>query len=113
MERLKRFIEGETVAVCYDGKWSRAVEGEIIKNLPGQLWVKFVPWLDESSEAATIIASVDPETGNLGGWLIGDREVGIMRMLGTKGDWYSVYKLTDLTDSGYQVKAPQGSKNGN
>lgn len=110
------FTQDEIVAVCYDGKWSRAVEGRVISVGPTmeriatlQKWIKvrFKPWANEA--AGFVEIRCEPRGPNddpyFGGWLKGDGELGIMQILGCRGDWYSVIKAKKLADANYPIEA--------
>ena len=101
------FAVGEIVAVCYDGKWSRAVEGKVIEAANDHIIVEFKPWANEECGFVQMIVSDDISEGRpcYGGWLSGQAELGIMRMLGTHGDWYSVWKAKELIDEKYSLQA--------
>ena len=104
-----KFTEGMPVAVCYDGKWGRAVEGRITSVGPGAKrgepeWVKvrFLPWKNE--EAGFVELLFEPnDRGWYGAWLTGPGERGILRMLGCQGDWYGLVAIKVLDEYGIEV----------
>jgi hypothetical protein len=103
--RSKRFTPrlGMEVAVCYDGKWSRSQLGEVVAVNKRTFDVAFVPWASDTTERHTLHISRRKSKKSYGGWLVGGGEVGILRWLGCRGDWYSVLPAHLLRDSGYTV----------
>jgi hypothetical protein len=108
------FKKGEKVAVCYDAKWSRAVEGIVLTEGEKQFTIQFKPWANDEAgfirltvrKYKTLICREYPKLGyneGYGGYLKGNGELGIIRMLGGNGDWYSVYKLRRLKRNHYKV----------
>jgi hypothetical protein len=106
---------GQSVAVCCDGKWSRAVLGVIVRVERKKFVVRFVPWAstgkdgDEPQEVEMTVIRRKASgrggrrgIGSYGGWVVGSGEVGILRGLGCRGDYYSVIPRERLeTDAIY------------
>lgn len=88
-----RFIPvvGMDVAVCYDGKWGRAVPGQITRPTKHGFAVRFVPWASEDAGEVEMDVVWYKKRGRYGGWLTGQGEHGVMAWLGCRGDWYSVW----------------------
>lgn len=111
------FAENERVAVCYDGKWTRAVEGFVAGvgpkrsskgKTPRWIKVRFVPWVNEEAGEVEILC-VPEGAGkgkpvSFGGWVKGESEHGVMRMLGCEGDWYGIQKAEVLEKAEYAIK---------
>lgn len=104
---------GQSVALCYDCKWSRAVLGVIVRVERKKFVVRFVPWASgrgsdvQEVEMIVIRRKASGRGGRrgigcYGGWVVGSGEVGIMRGLGCRGDYYSVIPRERLeTDAIY------------
>lgn len=127
MKRTKWEPEpGDLVAVCYDGKWGRAVEGEVLLVGGGGNWIniKFIPWANEEAGSVRMwccreFGPVDGRTSfrrypifyrkaperiplnRFGGWITGNGELGILRWLGCRGDFYFVFPVSELASEGY------------
>ena len=89
---------GDTVIVCYDGKLGRAVAGTVKARRGFALSVEFVQWAEPQTKPVTNwFVRTSPES--FGGFLrVKDS---LMRMLvGTPGDWYSVFCPTTLALDG-------------
>jgi len=100
-------VLGQDVGVCYDGKWSRAVPGIITEVRRRSFVVLFVPWPNTESGLAVPI-TFHRRKGRrrpYGAWLIGEGEGGILRMLGCRGDWYTVFPAKLLKLQGYLKQA--------
>lgn len=78
---LKGLRIGSVVAVCYDGKEGRARAG-IVERVPGKgtVWVRF-----STKGRELCIRFIRGQ-----GWDTSDEQIGIMRMLGARGDFYSI-----------------------
>lgn len=107
------FVENETVAVCYDSKWGRAVEGRVVSvgpkgktNVPEWIKVRFMPWANEEAGFVEMFCEPEFHKGHphYGGWIRGEGELGILRNLGCEGDWYSILKTETITSGGYEVE---------
>lgn len=78
---LKSLRIGSVVAVCYDGKSGRAKAGLVDRVLSkGTVWVRFL--VMERELRIKFVRG--------GGWDASDGQFGIMRMLGARGDFYSI-----------------------
>lgn len=98
------FQVNEIVAVCYDGKLTRAVEGKILYTTPKglRIGVEFKPWSNE--EIGFVKLHIQRTTGIYSGILEGIGESRIMRSLGIRGDYYKVFPLHEVLDQGYNVE---------
>lgn len=94
-------VVGMEVAVCYDGKWGRAVRGQIVKPAMYGFVVRFLPWANENAGEVEMNIVWHKKQGLYGGWLAGRGEAGIMAGLGACGDWYSVLPTELLESKGY------------
>lgn len=102
---------GQSVAVCYDGKWSRAVLGSVVRVERKKFVVRFVPWASDVGAQEVEMSVIRRKAsghggrrgiGSYGGWVVGSGEVGILRWLGCRGDYYSVIPRERLeTDAIY------------
>lgn len=105
------FSKGEKVAVCYDWKWGRAVEGIVVDvseiNKNGiNLWikVKFLPYGKEEIGFVEMICQPDEEN-LMYGYVNGKgKSPGIQKLLESAGCGHSVLKLNELKKLGYDVK---------
>lgn len=78
---LKSLRIGSLVAVCYDGKAGRAKAGRVERVLgKGTVWVRFTA-MDRELRIKFVRGD---------GWDTSDGQFGIMRMLGLRGDFYSL-----------------------
>lgn len=93
----------EIVAVCYDGKMTRAVEGKILYTTPKgrKIGVQFKPWSNERAGFVQLYCHKGEDYYS--GILEGIGENGIMRWLDSPGDYYAVYPLSTVKDQGYKV----------
>ncbi len=111
-----KYKAGRIVAVCYDGKWSRAVEARIVAVTPHWIDLEFVPWANEEAGIIKMRAFNEAERKttwsnrtkrrsrrNYAGWVVGTGENGIMRWLGCHGDFYRVVDCKILLDNYYTV----------
>lgn len=97
------FTKGEKVALCYDGKWCRGVEGIVLYVWSDGVEVQFKPWANEKAGFVKIRCEQTTDSG-FGGWLSGVGEIGIMRGLGCDdGDWYSLVAIEVLERNGCSV----------
>lgn len=111
------FKKDNTVAVCYDGKLTRAVQGKVTFISPKgrELTVKFLLWANE--EAGFILDSFRRsneigEVGSIGktftyytGIIKGRGEFGIQKfLLGYSGDYYTVLPESVVIEEGYTVE---------
>lgn len=89
-DNMKRFKpkSGDRVYLYYDGKLGREVEGVITRSSGFWVDVAFSPWAGDGERVSIRAVRRSPE--HFGGYLRGAGEAGIMRMLGGKGDYYSV-----------------------
>ena len=85
---LKTLRIGSAVAVCYDGKEGRARAGIVERVLgKGTVWVRF-----STKGRELCVKFIRGE-----GWDTSDEQIGIMRMLGLRGDFYSL-KSADVQE---------------
>lgn len=98
---------GDRVAVCYDGKVSRAMEGVVTGTKQNtRIRVRFNTWLD--NEPVETWFPRRARTNRYGGKRhtfakfvrVGDSLMS--KLFDAPGDWYSVYKVSDL-DPDYQA----------
>ena len=102
-----RFSVGDTIYVCYDGKLSRSLPATVTRvDHDGETWISFVPWLQETG-SPPVACQLETDHGSLGCWVSGASEVGIMRSLGCRGDWYSVVPVETFIEFGYEIPTAQ------
>jgi hypothetical protein len=89
---------GNTVAVCYDGKWGRRVKGEVIATCKGhKILVRFPEWGKEHKiiEHWFKVKRRKIKYGGprkyFAGWVPVERSL-MQILFGVPGDWYAVYK---------------------
>ena len=84
---------GEEVAACYDGKSGRATAGTVIEAAEDSIRVKFKRWDDPEQ----VLEHVFPRHNEI---CFGDYvpvEESLMEMMvGSCGDWYSIFRLSDM-----------------
>jgi hypothetical protein len=109
---MPRHTVGMSVAVCYDGKWTRAVEAKIVglgppnkHKQPKWIKVRFLPWANEEAGFVEMLFKPNLSRGFYEGYLVGGGENGIMRMLGVKGDYYNLWPMRDIFKAQYKVGA--------
>lgn len=113
---IVKYKVGQIVAVLYDGKWSRAVKARVTVAKSRYIELEFMPWVNEIEGLVRMRATnlASKRTSWLdrtkrrgrryyGGFLNGQGELGIMRMLGVEGDFYSVLPCKDLLAEGYNI----------
>ena len=83
---------GDTVAVCYDGKWARKVKGEVIRqHNRHHITVRHKLYADDVIVETRFRATRRKSRRGFAGWVRTD--CALMPMLfGAPGDWYRVYK---------------------
>lgn len=99
---LKTAKAGDRVAVLYDCKYTRAVEGKVVRKYKGMIEVQFVPWANE--EAGLVSAGFINRRGRLVGYLVGKGENRIMRSLGCPGDYYEICSYDEVIEEGYTIE---------
>lgn len=97
------FKVNEIVAVCYDGKLTRAVEGKVLFTTPKglRITVSFKPWANE--EVGFVELHCQRRPWGYSGFLQGVGENLVMRSLDIPGDYYRVFSLEEITSQGYKV----------
>ena len=98
---LKTAKAGDRVAVLYDCKYTRAVEGKVVRKDKEMLEVEFVPWANE--ESGLVSAGFISRRGRLGGYLVGKGENRLMRSLGCPGDYYELCSYDEVIEAGYKI----------
>ena len=100
------FTVGESVALLYDGKFCRAVEGKITYVSPQEKTIQiiFTPYANEEAGNVIMFARINRKKSCASGYLKDRGELGIMKGLGAKGDYYRVYKKDFVISEGYKVK---------
>lgn len=98
---------GDRVAVCYDGKVGRAVEGVVTGTRQvGRIRVKFNSWTNNEPVEAWFPRRQRPvryggKRYNYGKFVPVENSL-MDALFGSGGDWYTVYKVSDL-DEHYQT----------
>ena len=88
---------GDTVAVCYDGKWSRRVKGIVLATRQtGRIQVRFNSYDDDTETTKWFPRRSRPHRHGgkpfyYGGHVTDDTSLGSV-LFGMPGDWYSVYE---------------------
>jgi hypothetical protein len=90
---------GQTVAVCYDGKWSRRVPGHILATKHGyKILVEFMEWAgEEGTEPIRHWFRVRPAKRRwrqekfFAGYVPVKKSI-MEHLFGAPGDYYAVYK---------------------
>jgi hypothetical protein len=100
--RFKPYV-GKKLAVCYDGKWSRAKIGIVTCVNRRYFKVKFIPWANEGVGEVELNIARRKSSKSYGGWLIGEGELGILASLGCRGDWYSVLPIELLLENNFKI----------
>ena len=95
------FKVGETVAVCYDGKWGRRQEGLVVANCKGRrALVVFDTYVDNEPKVHWFrVKNYGRRWGGRGKKIAGyvPVEDSLMKALfGCPGDYYVVYKATEV-----------------
>ena len=91
---------GQTVAVCYDGKWGRRVKGVVIATKQSRICVRFNLWSDPAVQVTHWFHARrkgrkygGPSKRHAGFVPVDDS---LMQKLGIgPGDWYAIYKWRD------------------
>ena len=91
--------KGDKVAVCYDGKLSRAVEGVVKKRRGFALLVEFKEWASRPNDNTVQNWFVRLSPYSFSGYLRVDDSL-MKMMVGTPGDWYSVFSGEYLMGEG-------------
>ena len=102
---------GDLVVACYDGKALRISFGVVQKVSHLKMTVKMIPWLSEGEPKESTLRAIRSYEGSFFGFLRGENELGIMRALGTSGDYYSFHPLSHLNILGeYDLKVESDVK---
>lgn len=85
--------KNDVVNVCYDGKLGRKVEGKVISRKGFAVLVEFIEWASDShKKVQNWFVRTSPDS--FGGYLrVPDSFM--KTLVGTPGDWYSVYDIND------------------
>jgi hypothetical protein len=88
---------GDKVRVCYDGKLGRCEEGTVLETKGFAVKVRYIPWAADPGQGEVEQWFVRHNENAFGGYLREPKiDFSLMRALvGTPGDWYSVYPLED------------------
>lgn len=88
---------GQKVWVCYDGKFSRRVEGEILSVKPHGILVRFEEWgSDEVNIITHLFRTRNKNRGKKDYWSYVPVNKSLMNMLwGAYGDYYRVMDQRD------------------
>lgn len=94
---------GDRVAVCYDGKVGRAVEGVVTGTRQvSRIRVKFNTWTDGELVEAWFPRRQRPVRYGGRRYTYGKfvqvTDSLMDKLMGSGGDWYAVYKMSDLDD---------------
>jgi len=89
--------KNDKVLVCYDGKLGRSSEGVVLKRRGFALLVEFKEWepLCDTPEQSVKCWFVRISKRAFGGYLR-KRDSFMQKLVGTPGDWYSIYNMEDM-----------------